>query len=84
MRRKYVNLNRPYKVKHYIVVGTLAIILSSLMAILYVIPGTNCTFSFAELIIIILWCALGLAVYISCKKKYTTDTFSDIDRSVLK
>lgn len=84
MRRKYVNLNRPYKVKHYILVGTLAIVLSGLMAILYVIPGTNCTFSFAELIIIILWSVLGLAFYLRCKKKYTTDTFSDIDRSVLK
>lgn len=75
MRRKYVNLNRPYKVKHYILVGTLAIVLSSLMAILYVIPGTNCTFSFVELIIIILWSVLGLAFYLRCKKKYTTDTF---------
>lgn len=79
MRRKYVGLERPYKVKHYMVVGLLATILSGLMAFLYVVPGTNCTFSFPEVVIVILWSGLGFCFYLHCKKKYSALVFSDID-----
>lgn len=80
MRRKHVGLVRPYKVKHYMVVGLLATILSGLMALLYVVPGTNCTFSFPEFVIVILWSGLGFCFYLYCKKRYPICTFSDIEK----
>lgn len=64
-------------------VGGLAVFLSGLMASLYIVPGTNCTLSFPEVIIIIIWSGLGLIFYLYCKKRYATKIFSDIDNSIL-
>ena len=83
MRKKYRALKRPYEVKHYKMVGGLAVFLSGLMASLYIVPGTNCTLSFPEVIIIIIWSGLGLIFYLYCKKRYATKIFSDIDNSIL-
>ena len=81
MRKKYRALKRPYEVKHYKIVGGLAVFLSGLMASLYIVPGTNCTLSFPEVIIMIIWSSLGLCFYLYCKKRYATKIFSDIDDS---
>ena len=83
MRKKYKALKRPYEVKHYKIVGGLAVFLSGLMASLYIVPGTNCTLSFPEVIIMIIWSSLGLCFYLYCKKRYATKIFSDIDDGIL-
>jgi uncharacterized membrane protein len=68
MRKKYKALKRPYEVKHYKIVGGFAVFLSGLMAGLYIVPGTNCTLSFPEVVILIIWSGLGLIFYLYCKK----------------
>lgn len=83
MRKKYKALKRLYEVKHYKIVGGFAVFLSGLMAGLYIIPGTSCTLSFPEVIIMIIWSGLGLIFYLYCKKRYATKIFSDIDDSIL-
>ena len=83
MRKKYKALKRPYEVKHYKIVGGFAVFLSGLMAGLYIIPGTSCTLSFPEVIIMIIWSGLGLVFYLYCKKRYATKIFTDIDDSIL-
>jgi len=40
------------------------------MAILYLIPGSGCTFTNEELIIAIAWIVLGIGFAIVSKKKY--------------
>lgn len=80
MRKKYKTLKRPYEVKHYKIVGGLAVFLSGLMAGLYIVPGTSCTLSFPEVIIMIIWSGLGLIFYLYCKKKYSSCTFLDIEK----
>ena len=79
LRKKQPTMERPYKVKHYKVVGVLAVLLSGVMALLYIVPGTNCTFSFPEAVIMILWVLLGLAFYGYSKKMYAEEIFSDIE-----
>lgn len=70
IRRKDPELNRPYKVKNYKLVGLIATIMAGIMAILYLIPGSGCTFTNEELIIAIAWIVLGIGFAIVSKKKY--------------
>lgn len=69
IRKKSPELYRPYKVKNYIVVGIIAIIMSGVMALLYVIPGTNCTLVWQEWIIVGIWILLGFSLFIFNKIK---------------
>lgn len=70
LRKKEPNLVRPYKVKHYKFVGTTATILSGLMVILYLIPGSGCSMTKEEWIIVGGWTLLGVFFYVICKIKY--------------
>ena len=69
IRKKSPELYRPYKVKNYIVVGIIAIIMSGVMALMYVIPGTNCTLVWQEWIIVGVWILFGLSLFIFNKIK---------------
>lgn len=70
LRKKEPDLNRPYKVKHYKFVGLTASLLSGMIVVLFLVPGSSCTLTFQEWIIIGGWALLGLIFYIVCKKKY--------------
>lgn len=70
LRKKEPDLHRPYKVKHYKCVGITASLLSGLMVVLYLVPGSSCTLNIQEWIIIGGWTVLGLFFYIVCKKRY--------------
>ena len=70
LRKKEPNLVRPYKVKHYKFVGITATILSGLMVILYLIPGSGCSMTKEEWIIVGGWTLLGVFFYVICKIKY--------------
>ena len=70
IRKKEPNLARPYKVKNYKAVGLIATIMAGLMALLYLIPGSGCTFTSEELIIAVAWIVLGIIFSMISKMKY--------------
>lgn len=70
IRRKEPEMKRPYKVKNYKVVGIIAVIMSGAMALMYIIPGTNCTLVWQEWIIVGGWFVLGMVMAMLSKRKY--------------
>lgn len=70
IRKKEPEMKRPYKVKSYKTVGIIAVIMSGAMALMYIIPGTNCTLVWQEWIIVGGWFALGIVMAILSKRKY--------------
>lgn len=82
LRSKQPNMPRPYKVKNYKLVGTLAVIMSGLMVAMYVIPGSGCSLVWQEWIMAGGWCILGVFFAIYCKLKYKEKFGSHIDVAV--
>ncbi|MBO4870027.1 MAG: APC family permease [Clostridia bacterium] len=80
LRKKEPDLNRPYKVKHYRFVGIMATILSGMMVVLYLIPGSGCALTVEEWIIVGGWTVLGVIFYAVCRKRYKNE-FGHIDTS---
>ena len=78
LRKKKPELNRPYKVKYYRIVGSAAILMSGIMVGMYIIPGTNCTLVWQEWVIVGIWGILGLAFGIWSKWKYKKHFSSDL------
>ena len=70
LRRKEPKMNRPYKVKHPYIIGTIAMMMSGFMVIMYIIPGTGATLRIEEWTMVLGWIALGVIFAISCKIKY--------------
>lgn len=70
LRRKEPDMNRPFRVKHYKFVGVTASLLSGLMVVLYLIPGSGSSLTREEWIITGGWALLGLAFYCVCRKHY--------------
>ena len=70
LRKKEPDLNRPFKVKHYKFVGITASVLSGFMVVMYLIPGSGCSLTLEEWIMVGGWTILGVIFYIICKKKY--------------
>lgn len=70
LRKKEPDLLRPYKVKNYKFVGITASILSGMMVVLYLIPGSGCSMTVEEWIIVGGWAILGVIFYIICKRHY--------------
>ena len=78
LRKKEPDLHRPFMVKHYKFVGITASVLSGLMVVLYLIPGSGCSMTVEEWIIVGGWAILGLIFYIICKQHYG-DEFGQMD-----
>lgn len=70
LRKKDPDLHRPFTVKHYMFVGIVASLLSGLMVVLYLIPGSGCSMTVEEWIIVGGWAFLGLIFFLTCKKHY--------------
>ena len=70
LRKKRPDLPRPYRVKYGIVIGVLATIMAGFMAVMYMIPGTNCSLIWQEWIIVGGWACLGLFLAIRAKLLY--------------
>lgn len=70
LRKIHPNIEKPYKIKHYRVVGISATMLSGFLCIIYLLPGTSCSITKQEMIIIALWCITGLMFFVYCKTKY--------------
>ena len=59
LRKAQPQIARPYRVKHYKLVGYTALIMSSVLATMYLIPGTKCSFTIQEKMIFIVWITIG-------------------------
>ncbi len=70
LRKKEPDLHRPYKVRNYKFVGATATFLSGLMVVLYLIPGSGCSMTIEEWIIVGGWTILGIIFYFICKRHY--------------
>jgi len=90
LRKKNPGMKRPYKVKHYKIVGTIAVILSASMLMMYVIPGSGSTLAFQEWILLGGWVLLGIVFFFVCRKQYgvkfgtMTEIISDSDAMALQ
>jgi alcohol dehydrogenase class IV/amino acid transporter len=82
LRKKAPDMNRPYKVKNYKLVGALAVIMSGMMVVMYIIPGSGCTLAAEEWIMAGGWCVLGLIFFVICKLKYKEKFGSHIDVAI--
>lgn len=82
LRKKQPDMPRPYKVKHYKVVGALAVVLSGFMVAMYAIPGTGCSLAPQEWIMAAAWIGLGFIFFFACKAKYKEKFGSHIDVAV--
>lgn len=76
-------MSRPFKIKSARFVGIMAILMSGLMCVLYIIPNSGCTFTVQEWVIGIVWIVLGLVFAIVCKTKYK-DNFGKTTKKVPK
>ena len=82
LRKKEPDMARPYKVKHYKIVGTIAVLMSGLMVLMYIIPNTGSTLVWQEVVMAGGWCVLGLVFCIGCKLKYKEKFGSHIDVAI--
>lgn len=80
LRYKSPEMPRPYKIKAGKLVGIIAILMSGTMALMYVIPGTNCSLVWQEWIIVGGWILLGAIFGIQSKLKYKDKFASDMDK----
>lgn len=70
LRKSEPGMMRPFKVKRYRFVGLMAIIMSGLLCVLYLLPGSGSTLSTQEVIISGGWAVIGLIFAVACKIKY--------------
>ena len=84
IRKKYPKMHRPYKLKHYRMVGIIAILLSGTMVVLYLVPGSGCSMTIEEWIITGGWTLLGVVFAILCKLKYKEKFGSVVDENELE
>jgi len=70
LRRKAPDMPRPYKVKHYKLVGFMAIAMSGFMVIMYCIPGSAAALVPTEWAFVGGWALLGVIFYFACKARY--------------
>ena len=70
LRKKAPEMARPYKVKHYKIVGVLAVLMSGFMVAMYIIPGSGSNLVPQEWAMAGGWAVLGIIFFIVCKLKY--------------
>lgn len=70
LRKTKPQMARPFRVKCGMFIGTLAVLMSGFMALMYVIPGTNCSLTWQEWIIVGGWGVIGLLLAIRAKRLY--------------
>lgn len=70
LRKKSPEMERPYTVKHYKIVGAIAVIMSGFMVAMYIIPNSGCSLVPQEWIMVGGWILLGGVFFVICKVKY--------------
>lgn len=70
LRKTEPEMNRPFKVGNYRIVGLMVIVMSGLLCVLYLVPRSGSTLTLQELIISGGWASSGLIVAVACKIEY--------------
>lgn len=70
LRKKEPDMPRPYRVPAYKFVGTMAVLMSGFMVLMYCIPGSGGNLVWQEWAMVGGWSLLGVIFYIVCKRKY--------------
>ena len=70
LRKKEPDLNRPFKVNRYRFVGVMAILMSGLLCVMYLLPGSSSALTTEELLITVAWTLLGIIFAVGCKVYY--------------
>lgn len=70
LRSKEPDMPRPYRVKHYKIVGVIAVLMSGFMVAMYIIPNSGCSLVMQEWVMVGGWTVLGIIFFIMCKVKY--------------
>lgn len=78
LRKKEPDMPRPFRVKNGTLIGVLATIMAGFMAIMYIIPGTNCSLIWQEWIIVGGWTIIGLFLAFRAKRLYKSGFCSGI------
>lgn len=90
LRLKEPDMERPYKVANYKLVGTIAVLMSGFMVVMYLIPGSGAALVWQEWLMAGGWCVLGVIFCIACRKKYKekfgllVEIISDEDAAALQ
>lgn len=79
LRKKQPEMKRPYEVKNYKLVGSIAVLMSGFMVAMYLIPNSGCSLVWQEWIMAGGWSLLGLVFCVVCKIKYKDKFGSHID-----
>ena len=82
LKKKAPEMARPYKVKHYKIVGVLAVLMSGFMVAMYIIPGSGSNLVPQEWAMSGGWSVLGIIFFIVCKLKYKDKFASHIDVAI--
>ena len=70
LRKKEPDMPRPYRVPAYKFVGTMAVLMSGFMVLMYCIPGSGGNLVWQEWAMVGGWPLLGVIFHIVCKRKY--------------
>lgn len=70
LRKKEPAMKRPYEIRHYKLVGILAVVMSGIMVVMYLLPGSGYTLLMQEWLIAGGWALLGICFFIVSKRKY--------------
>lgn len=79
LRKTKPKMARPFRVKSGMVIGSLAVLMSGFMALMYVIPGTNCSLTWEEWVIVGGWFIIGLLLAIRAKRLYKHNFCTGMD-----
>lgn len=79
LRKKKPQMARPFRVKNGMLIGSLAVLMSGFMALMYVVPGTNCSLEWQEWIIVGGWGMIGLLLAIRAKRLYKHNFCTGMD-----
>ena len=70
LRKKEPDMPRPYRVPAYKFVGTMAVLMSGCMVLVYCIPGSGGTLVWQEWLMVGGWSLLGVVFFAVCKFNY--------------
>lgn len=79
LRKKRPDMHRPYKVSKGWLIGVLASFMAGFMALMYVLPGTNCSLVWQEWIIVGGWTGIGALMAWRAVMVYGEDFCSNMD-----
>lgn len=82
LRTKAPTMPRPYKVKHYKLVGAVAVFTSGFMVVMYLIPNSGSALVIQEWVMVGGWALLGAVFAVVCKLKYKETFGSHMDVEV--